>query len=257
MKIQIPNKSNFIRTFLSPLSKIDNTPDIKVEDNQLSCFVDRGSDVFLFARYNCKIDDKDIDNFVLPDANKLIKALQCSDGDQIGLLIEDNYIKYRNKSFKFKYFLFDRSIKKDNSHIFDHLKQLEDSYNTKFEITKDDLRRVLKTLPLLTESSKLYLYTAPKPRNLESNVPHNFVYGDLCDKKLQNTDVFTSVISESFEGDPVEQDTIILNLELFRMINSLNFETAQVYINSKFKVVNIKCEVESATLNYVVSSHKG
>ena len=43
MKIQIPDKSNFIRTFLSPLSKIDNTPDIKVEEDQLTCFVDRGS----------------------------------------------------------------------------------------------------------------------------------------------------------------------------------------------------------------------
>tara|TARA_E500000318_G_scaffold105991_1_gene113509 strand:+ start:13 stop:783 length:771 start_codon:yes stop_codon:yes gene_type:complete len=256
MKIQIPSKSNFIRAFLSPISKIDNTPDIKIEDDKLSCFVDRGSDVFLFARYNCKIEEQDTDNFVLPDANKLIKALNCSEGDQLGLIVEDNYIKYRNKSFKFKYFLFDRSIKKDNSHIFDHLKQLEDSYNTKFEITKDDLRRVLKTLPLLTESSKLYLYTAP-PKTDDSSVAGNYVYGDLCDKKLQNTDVFTSVISESYEGEAVEQDTIILNLELFRMINSLNFEKAQVYINSKFKVVNIKCEVENSILNYVVSSHKG
>ena len=112
MRILIPNKSNFIRGFLSPISKIDNTPDVKVGEDQLTCFVDRGSDVFLFARYSCKIDEKHTDNFVLPDANKLIKALQCSEGDELGLNIEDNYIKYRNKSFKFKYFLFDRSIRK-------------------------------------------------------------------------------------------------------------------------------------------------
>lgn len=246
MRILIPNKSNFIRGFLSPISKIDNTPDVKVGDDQLTCFVDRGSDVFLFARYSCKIDEKHTDNFVLPDANKLIKALQCSDGDELGLNIEDNYIKYRNKSFKFKYFLFDRSIKKDNSHVFNHLQQIEKEYDTKFDLTKDDLKRILKTLPLLTESSKLYLYT-----------DNNFVYGDLCDKKLQNTDIFTSVISEKFDGDGVDKDTIILNLELFRMINALNFETAQVYINSKYKVVNIRCDVESSVLNYVVSSHKG
>lgn len=246
MKILIPSKRNFIRGFLSPISKIDNTPDIKVEENQLTCFVDRGSDVFLLARYNCKIDESHLDNFVLPDANKLIKALQCSESDELGLNIEDNYIKYRNKSFKFKYFLFDRSIKKDNSHIFNHLKQLEDSYDTKFSLTKDDLKRVLKTLPLLTESSKLYLYT-----------DSNYVYGDLCDKKLQNTDIFTSVISEQYDGEDIGKDTIILNLELFRMINSLNFEKAEIYINSKFKIVNIRCDVESSVLNYVVSSHKG
>ena len=52
MKILIPNKSNFIRAFLSPISKIDNTPDIKVNDNELTCFVDRGSDVFLFTKYS-------------------------------------------------------------------------------------------------------------------------------------------------------------------------------------------------------------
>lgn len=245
MKITIPSKSNFIRGFLSPISKIDNTPDIKVENNQLTCFVDRGSDVFLFARFNCSIEDKHTDNFVLPDANKLIKALQCSDNDELGLTIEDNYIKYRNKSFKFKYFLFDRSIKKDNSHVFNHLKQQEDLYDTKFDITKDDLKRILKTLPLLTESSKLYLYT-----------DSNLVYGDLCDKKLQNTDIFTSVISEQFEGQGVEKDTIILNLELFRMIHSLNFDKAQLYINSKYKIINIRCDVGSSILNYVVSSHK-
>ena len=96
MKILIPNKSNFIRAFLSPISKIDNTPDVKVCEDQLTCFVDRGSDVFLFTRYKCKIVDADIENFVLPDANKLIKALQCSDGDELGLNIENNYIKYKN-----------------------------------------------------------------------------------------------------------------------------------------------------------------
>ena len=245
MKILIPNKSNFIRAFLSPISKIDNTPDVKVCEDQLTCFVDRGSDVFLFSRYKCKVVDADIENFVLPDANKLIKALQCSDGDELGLNIENNYIKYKNKSFKFKYFLFDRSIKKSNDHAFNQLQQLEQDYNTKFVVTKDDLKRILKTLPLLTESSKLYMYTE-----------NNLVYGDLCDKKLQNTDVFTTVISDKFEGEDVIKDSIIVNLELFRMLNALNFESADVYINSKYKIVSIRCDVESATLNYVVSSHK-
>lgn len=246
MKILIPNKSNFIRAFLSPISKIDNTPDIKVGDNELTCFVDRGSDVFLFTKYKCCIDTEvNVENLVLPDANKLIKALQCSDGDEIGLIIENNYIKYKNKNFKFKYFLFDRSIKKSNDHAFNQLEQLQETYNTKFTICKDDLKRILKTLPLLTESSKLYLYT-------EDSV----VFGDLCDKKLQNTDIFTTVISDVFTGDQVSKDSIIVNLELFRMLNALNFETADVYINSKFKVVNIRCDVEKATLNYVVSSHK-
>lgn len=245
MKILIPSKSNFIRAFLSPISKIDNTPDIKVAEEQLTCFVDRGSDVLLFARFNCKLVDKDLENFVLPDANKLIKALQCSENDELGLNIEDNYIRYKNKNFKFKYFLFDRSIKKNNDHAFNQLQQLESSYDTKFSLTKEDLKRILKTLPLLTESSKLYLYTDEK-----------IVYGDLCDKKLQNTDVFTTVISEQFDGTDVIKDSIIINLELFRMLNALNFDTAEVYINSKFKVVNIRCDVGSATLNYVVSSHK-
>ncbi len=245
MKILIPNKSNFIRAFLSPISKIDNTPDIKVGDNVLTCFVDRGSDVFLFTKYICSVTESDLDNFVLPDANKLIKALQCSEGDEIGLNIENNYIKYKNKNFKFKYFLFDRSIKKSNDHAFNQLQQLQESYNTKFTICKDDLKRILKTLPLLTESSKLYLYT-------EDSV----VFGDLCDKKLQNTDIFTTIISNKFSGEQVAKDSIIVNLELFRMLNALNFEIADVYINSKYKVVNIRCDVDKATLNYVVSSHK-
>tara|TARA_E500000318_G_scaffold106372_1_gene114288 strand:+ start:4440 stop:5180 length:741 start_codon:yes stop_codon:yes gene_type:complete len=246
MKVIVPSKSNFIRAFLSPLSKIDNVPDIKVKDDQLTCFVDKGAGVLLFAKYKCKIIDKDIENFVLPDANKLVKALQCSEGDEMGFDIENNYIKYKNKNFKFKYFLFDRSIKNSNDYAYQQLQNLEDTYDTKFEVTKDDLKRVLKTLPLLTESSKLYLYT-----------DNNIVYGDLCDKKLQNTDIFTTVISEEYDGTGVEKDSIIINLELFRMINALNFENAVIYINSKFKVVNVRCDVGSSVLNYVVSSHKG
>jgi len=245
MKIVIPNKSNFIRAFISPLSKIDNTPDIKVRDNELSCFVDRGADVFLFAKFKCMIAEADVENFVLPDANKFVKALQCFTDNEIGLKIEDNFIKYSNKGFRFKYFLFDRSIKKNNDHVFQQLEQLENAYDTKFVLKKDNLKQILRTLPLLTESSKLYLYT-----------DNGGVYGDLCDKKLQNTDEFTNVISETFEGNDVERDTIIVNLELFRMLNTLNFETADVHINKKFKVVNIKCTVDGATLNYVVSSHK-
>lgn len=243
MNILIPSKSNFIRAFLSPLSKIDNTPDIKITEDGLSCFA--AAEVFLFAKYSCKVVDKDIDNFVLPDANKLIKALQCSENDELGLNIENNYIHYKNKNFKFKYFLFDRSIKKNNDHVYTQLRELEDQYDTKFTLTKDDLKRVLKTLPLLTESSKLYLYT-----------DNNIVYGDLCDKKLQNTDVFTSILSEKYEGEEIAKDRIIVNLELFRMLNALNFETANVYINSKVGIVNIRCDVDNAILNYVVSSHK-
>ena len=243
MNVLIPSKSNFIRAFLSPLSKIDNTPDIKITDDELTYF--ESAEVFLFPRYKCKVVDRDIDNFVLPDANKLIKALQCSDNDELGLNIENNYIHYKNKNFKFKYFLFDRSIKKSNEHVYAQLSKLEDEYDTKFSITKEDLKRVLKTLPLLTESSKLYLYTE-----------NNIVYGDLCDKKLQNTDIFTSILSDKFDGEDISKDSIIVNLELFRMLNALNFETANVYINSKVRVVNIRCDVDNATLNYVVSSHK-
>lgn len=245
MKILIPSKNNFIRTFLSPISKIDNTPEIKVNDDYLTCFVDKGSDVFLFCRYKCEIIDKSNNNFVLPDASKLIKALQCSESDNLELSIKDNYIRYKNNNFKFKYFLFDKSIKKNNDHVFEHLKQLEDNYDTSFSINRDDLKRLLRTLPLLTESSKLYLYTE-----------NNLVYGDLCDKKLQNTDIFTTIISESFVGCEIFKDTIIINLELFRMLNALNFETSNIYINNKFKVVNIRCVVGNSILNYVVSSHK-
>jgi len=106
MKVQIANKNNFLRSFLSPISKIDNTPDIKISDNELFCFADKGSDIFLFSKYSCKVEDKNIENFVLPDANRLVKALQCTDSVDLNFNIEENYIKYKNKNFKFKYFLF-------------------------------------------------------------------------------------------------------------------------------------------------------
>ena len=245
MRLIIPNKNDFVRAFIAPVSKIDNTPCVKIADGELSCFVDRGADVILFAKYHCDVVDADRSNLILPDANNFIKALQCTNEESITLKVEENRIKYSSAGYRFRYFLFDEAVKRSNDHIFHQIKKLQENNDTSFTITKDNLKQILRLLPLVTESSKMYMFTQD-----------GGVYGDLKDKTLQNTNEFTACVSEKYTGSEIEQDRIIVNLELFRMLNTLNFSALEVFINSDASIVNVKCKLENAELNYVVSSHK-
>ena len=78
---------------------------------------------------------------------------------------------------------------------------------------------------------------------------------ELTDKKLQNVDSYTALVGEDFNGDSIVGE-LILDVELFRLISTLNFEECKVYINNEFKMLKLDIVIDSCNLTFVSTSFK-
>ena len=78
MILKIPNKDKFVSTFLSPLSKVNDSCVIKIDESGYNCLlssVDGGLILYcLFKNTNEVTEERRIN---VPDIGRLIKILQC------------------------------------------------------------------------------------------------------------------------------------------------------------------------------------
>ena len=242
MILPIKNKDNFIQNFLNPVSRLNSSATLNVCDN-ISTIVHNNSNIFLKAIYDISWDDHPEESTIcLPDTVKLIKILSCLDEDNIHLKIEKNHIKYDSKYNKFTYHLFDDSL--INSNPFDFNKINNITFDTKFKLTKEKNSTILKALPFVTESSKIYIKTE-----------NTNVYAELSDKKLQNVDSYTTLLADSYDGEDLDYE-LILDIELFRLISTLNFNNAIVNINNQYKMLMVKINIDNSDLTFVSTSYK-
>ena len=77
----------------------------------------------------------------------------------------------------------------------------------------------------------------------------------MSDKKLQNVDSYTTKISDKFDGEGINGE-LILDIELFRLISTLNFQAADVYINNDFKLIKVTLLIDECNLTFVSTSYK-
>ena len=242
MILPVKNKDNFIQNFLNPVSRLDSAATLDISNN-ISTIVHNNSNIFLKAEYKVSWDDHPQDNIIcLPDTVKLIKILSCLDEADIRLKVEENSITYNDKFNRFKYHLFDSSITKNTAFDFNKIDDI--TFNTNFKLTKEKNNAILKALPFVTESSKVYLKTE-----------NTNVYAELSDKKLQNVDSYTTILAEEYDGDKLDYE-LILDVELFRLISVLSFSEAVIYINNEYKMLMIKLELKDSNLTFVSTSYK-
>lgn len=242
MNLQIRNRNEFISSFLFPISKVDNSSNIRIRNGYLESLIDNSASLFLYARYHLDNSPGEC-SIILPDTNNLIKSLQLCSEDAITLTIKDNCILYDKFDYKFKYYLFDKNIKKINSEFFKKIKDIK-SNSTCFDINKDVIVKIIKLNPLLVESSKLFIFTH-----------NNSVFGKLINNKLQNTNNYEILISEDYKGGFIENGDIILGLDTITLINqSKLYDKINVHINTKHKIVSMACKTENCILNYIISS---
>ena len=242
MILPITSKDNFIKSFLNPVSRLAPSSTLDVSD-RISTVVHNNSNIFLRAEYKVKWPgppEKTI--LCLPDTVKLIKILSCLDENSIDLVIKENCITYSNSNNRFKYHLFDDSLQSKNA--FDFSKIDDITFGTQFELTREKNSALLKALPFVTETSKVYLKTEG-----------NSVYAELSDKKIQNVDSYTALIADKFEGDNLDYE-LILDVELFRLISTLSFDSATVHINNEYKMLMMKLEMHESCLTFVSTSYK-
>jgi len=242
MILPIASKDNFIKSFLNPVSRLAPSSTLNIGD-KISTVVHNNSNIFLRAEYEVSWSEQPQDNILcLPDTVRLIKILSCLEEDKIDLLIKENCITYNNNNNRFKYHLFDDSLQSKNA--FDFTKIDNINFGTQFELTREKNSALLKALPFVTETSKVYLKTEG-----------NSIYAELSDKKIQNVDSYTTLLADKFEGDDLDYE-LILDVELFRLISTLSFETATIYINNEYKMLMMKLDIHESHLTFVSTSYK-
>ena len=242
MILPIKNKDNFIQNFLNPVSRLNSSATLNVGDN-ISTIVHNNSNIFLKAIYDISWDDHPEEGVIcLPDTVKLIKILSCLDENNIHLEIERNHIKYDSKYNRFTYHLFDDSLADNNPFDFNKINNI--TFDTKFKLTKEKNSAILKALPFVTESSKIYIKTE-----------NTNVYAELSDKKLQNVDSYTTLLANDYDGEDLDYE-LILDIELFRLISTLNFSDAIININNQYKMLMVKINIDNSDLTFVSTSYK-
>ena len=243
MILPIQNRDNFIKNFLNPVSRLAPNCTLNVDD-KLSTIVHNNSNIFLKAEYNITRDDESNTCVLcLPDTIKLIKILSCLDEEDVKLKYESNCITYNSgRGSKFKYHLFDDSLSLKSPFDFDRIKEIKEW--SSFTLTREGNNSILKALPFVTENSKIYLSNHEKD-----------VHAELTDKKLQNVDSYTTTIGNNYSGEKIPGE-LILDVELFRLISTLNFEECNVYINNEFKMLKLNVVIDNCDLTFVSTSFK-
>ena len=244
MTLKIQNRDSFVRNFLHPISRIATTVSLKTNDQEskISTVVHNSSNIFLNATYNVQIQDLENNVLCLPDVNKLIKIFQCIEQEDISVTVNKNCINYTDKNCRFKYHLFDEIFNKGESFDFNKIHQIEPW--TKIELTKEKNRSILKALPFVTETSKLYLRQEA-----------DSIYAELTDKKIQNVDSYTILLTDEYTGGNITEE-LILDIELFRLISTLNFDKYNLYINNEFKMLKLEFNLDNCNLIFVSTSYK-
>ena len=242
MILPIKNKDNFIQNFLNPVSRLNSSATLNIGDN-ISTVVHNNSNIFLKAIYNISWDDHPEQGTIcLPDTVRLIKILSCLDENNIHLKIEKNHIKYDSKYNRFTYHLFDDNLINNNPFDFNKINNI--TFDTKFKLTKEKNNAILKALPFVTESSKIYIKTE-----------NTNIYAELSDKKLQNVDSYTTLLADDYDGEDLDYE-LILDIELFRLISTLNFNDAIININNQYKMIMVNINIDNSDLTFVSTSYK-
>ena len=157
MKIQIPNRVDFLRYFLSPVSKITENATLKIKSGRLSSIV-CSSDSSVFLNCVCNditFTDSHDTTLNIPDVGKLLNAINSLSDDELVFTIEDKKIKYISDTISFKVHLLEDGIISTPAVNIDKLKNID--FDCSFTITYDDLQTLVKGSTFATDTNKVYL----------------------------------------------------------------------------------------------------
>lgn len=239
--IKIKNKANFIKNFLSPISKIGDASVLELKNDKLTCLTCT-SDNSIIYYVECDVYGEFDNNEVLncPDIKKLIKAIDTIQSDvDISFEIEENNLSYKSNNLRFKYHLQeDGIIKKPKL----NLQKLNDTeFNSSFTLRKDLIKELIKGSVFSSDSNKIYFFGDKEG-----------VYAELTDKTRNNIDTITLKVCDVLNGDNV--DSLPLNFEIFRIIDVSSVDEIKVQINNKLGLVLFELQNNYNKMTYIMSS---
>lgn len=243
-QLRINNKSDFVNTFLSPISKLAENTVIKVRDKEIVS-VSSSSDGTLIVNCTFK-QENEVDETIflnIPDINRLIKVLSCVETDDLNLMYDNNNIQYKSKQIGFKYHLLDDGIIETPSVDLNKIKSIDFSF--RFKIDQQSINQLVKGSTFTTETDKIYFH-----------VDDGNVMASLTDKQRHNVDCYTQCVAESYKGD-LNGKELALSFETMRIISSIRFDDLIVNVNPELNVFLFQVETKSSTIIVVSSGYVG
>lgn len=241
MILKLPSKNNFVSTFLSPLSKVNNSCVIKVTPTEYSCLLSSADGgLILYCTYKHNLEVSDTQSINVPDLGRLVKILQCIDepGD-LDLEYSGNNISYSSSDIRFKYYLLEDGIISAPAINIEKLKEIK--YNCAFEMTDESFLNLIKSSSFAAETDKIYFYTKD-----------DLVYGELTDKQKHNSDSVTRCLTTKFTGDGIN-DSIPVPFDMIRIIAGNRASKITVLVNTALSILTFEVNTDSAKNVYVVT----
>jgi hypothetical protein len=236
-------KKDFADNFLSIISKAVDAVSVKINSDGLYAICNKpDTSIILLAKYKPTSLVTVTDEFTLNigDIKKILRVIDCIEDSEIEFSIESNHLLYKSPKLQFKYHFLDDSVIPKATLKKEKIESLTN--DTFFTFNSKKLQEILKASSITTDTNKIYLYGQP-----------DGVYCELGDKEKSNTDNINLKVADSVEGQPFNQ-CIPFNLDIFRILTGVRFDTARVGINLKYKVMSFYVKPTNETeFTFIIS----
>lgn len=242
--IDIPKDS--LQRLLKPVNRLSESCVLKTDPEGLYTICSSPDNtVMLYARFKVDLDLQKQVRLNLISIKKLLSGLDClGDDGEFSIQHEENNIKCSNKingeTTHFKYHLVDDTVVRECPVNINKITQL--TFDTEFVISSNKIKQIMSGYAFASDITKIYFY---------SN--ENKIYAEINDRTLQNVDNITLIVSDSFEGNPI-QDALPINTEVFKNLATCRTDV-KVKINNQFKVFIFQNKDDNdVELKYIVSA---
>jgi len=239
VNIDIPDKKLLVSGFLNPISKINDSCVIEINDNGFNCTTcTSDASVILNTQYLLNLDIDIPLKLNISDVKKVIKAFECIGNESFTLAVDKNNLSYTGQEIKFKYHLLEDGI--ITVPKIDAAKITGLQFPITFNIQYKSLIELLKGSTFATESNKLYVYSQ-----------NGKIFGDLTDRSRHNVDSLSIPLCD-YTGP--ELQNICLNFETIRIISSVRVKQLECKINPKLGVILFQIMDGPVKTRYIASS---
>lgn len=241
MILTIPDREDFLNSFLTPLSRVADSAVLKLHTDKISVIIATGDGTLVVHAVYKNILSGIEKNLNIPDLKKLCRVLSCIEDKGCALDISTNHIGFESTTVRFKYYLYEDNIIKTPRQIsFERLSEMP--FDGKFTIPFTSITSLIKGSSIATESNKIYL-----------TFKDTDVFGELTDKTRANTDSYGIKISSDYDGVQFNA-SMPLNFEVFRIISCMKYKALVANIVSKRGLLTLDTGTETTNMKFVISA---
>lgn len=234
MVINIKDKSQFIASYLRPISALTDAVIIKSKDNKLECITNNEQGLILYAAYNLKIQNDLLLN--IPNVKKLEKILSFIESEELNLDYKENSLSYKDKKMRFKYHFLDDNIIQAPKLSVDKILNLP--YDIEFNMDSSKITELAKGAAFVAESEKLYF-----------NISAGEIFAEITDRSNSSVDSYSILIGNNVD---VKDVSFPMHFDIVRLLGATNQIRIKVKINTEQGLSTFELKTETSILKYIV-----